>query len=264
MVERNIIYPSPEHGQAAEAIVKFWTANYDVEAVVLVNSCARNKATRDSCLDMNVIVRPEIYEAHFTAWEKEWEAFNRTNPDIKALEQVGKYSVVHLDIDDGQFEPYEQDEAAGPDYFEVGVGNLLFYGVPLWQGSSYYNELQQQWLPYYDDALRRQRLNRVRFFCLNNLHHIPLYLDRGLYFQAFDRLYNGFQEFLQALFISRRVYPITYNKWIHEQLVEILVLPDLYAQVTHLFEIQHFASQEMLEKGQTVERLLEEFAPEAV
>ena len=50
-------YPSDAHEAAAEAIVAFWTANDVVEAVLLVNSCARGKATADSCLDMNVLVR---------------------------------------------------------------------------------------------------------------------------------------------------------------------------------------------------------------
>jgi hypothetical protein len=122
--------------------------------------------------------------------------------------------------------------------------------------------LKRQWLPYYAEPLRQQRLQRVRFYCLNNLHHIPLYLDRGLYFQSFDRLYNAYQEFLQALFISRRTYPIAYNKWIHEQIVDILHLPDLYRQLSHLFEIKHFESREMLEKARQVEQLLEQYAPE--
>ena len=140
------------------------------------------------------------------------------------------------------FIPTEQDEAAGPDGFELGIGNFLAYSVPLWQGSDYLTQLKQQWLPYYNEDLRRQRLNMVRHYCLNNLHHIPLYIERGLYFQSFDRLYNAYQEFLQALFIARRTYPIAYNKWIREQIEEILDLPVLYTQLSHLFEIKRFES----------------------
>lgn len=95
----------------------------------------------------------------------------------------------------------------------------------------------------------------------NNLHHIPLYVERGLYFQSFDRLYNPFQEFLQALFIARRTYPIAYNKWIREQVEEILGLPELYAQLPRLLEIRHFESREIAEKAVTLERLLEAYAP---
>ena len=56
----------------------------------------------------------------------------------------------------------------------------------------------------------------VRRYCLNNLNHIPLYVNRASYFQAFDRPYNAIQEFLQALFIAYQTYPIAYAKWIRE------------------------------------------------
>jgi hypothetical protein len=148
-----------------------------------------------------------------------------------------------------------------PDDFEVGIGNILVYSVPLWQRGDYLARLKRQWLPYYDEALRRQRLTMVRHYCLNNLHHIPLYIERGLYFQSFDRLYNAYREFLQALFIARRTYPLAYNKWIREQVEEILGLPELYAELAHLFEIRRFESAEIAEKATLVEQLLEEYAP---
>jgi len=91
--------------------------------------------------------------------------------------------------------------------------------------------------------------------------NIPLYLERGLYFQSFDRLYNTCREFLQALFISR-TYPIAHNKWIREQIVEILNLPQLYDRLPPLFEIKHFESPEIGEKAREVEQLLEQYAPE--
>ena len=122
-------------------------------------------------------------------------------------------------------------------------------------------QLKEQWLPYYNDELRRQRLIMVRHYCLNNLHHIPRYIERGLYFQSFDRLYNAYREFLQALFIARRTYPIAYNKWIREEVEEILGLPELYEQLTHLFEIKRFESSEIAAKAIEVEQLLNQYAP---
>jgi predicted nucleotidyltransferase len=261
-VELRATYPSPEHQQAAQAIVEFFSANYPIEAVLLLNSCARGKATRDSCLDMLVLAHPEILDSHLSTWEEEWEEFNRTHATIQTLKTVGKYSEVHLDFSDGVFVPWEQDEAAGPDSFEVEIGNFLVYSLPLWQGSDYLAQVKAQWLPYYAEGLRRQRLSRVRYYCLNNLHHIPLYLERGLYFQCFDRLYNAYQEFLQALFISRRTYPIAYNKWIREQIVDILALPELYQHLLHILEIRHFEGREILGKAQEVEHLLEHYAPQ--
>ncbi len=254
-------YPTPQHRAAADAIVEYFTNHYTIDAVLLVNSCARGKATRDSCLDIILLATPERLRAQRSALESAWASFEATNPTIEALSKAGKYSVVHPDFIDGIFALQERDEAAGPDDFELGIGNFLAYSVPLWQGSDYYAQLKQQWLPYYGEALRKKRLNEVRHYCLNNLHHIPLYIERGLYFQSFDRLYNGYREFLQALFIARRTYPIAYNKWIREQVEEILGLPELYVQMPHLFEIQHFESTEIADKAVDVERLLNEYAP---
>ena len=55
-------YPTSEHEAAAAAIVEFVTTNYCVDAVLLVNSCARGKATQDSCLDIIALARPELLQ----------------------------------------------------------------------------------------------------------------------------------------------------------------------------------------------------------
>lgn len=254
-------YPTSEHQDAADVIVDFFVSNYKIDAVLLVNSCARGKATRDSCLDIIMLAKPDSSRSQLSALQAGWEKLEKSNEVIKALYKVGKYSVVHPDFIDGVFTPREQDEADGPDDFEVQIGNFLAYSVPLWQGSDYLEQLKRHWLPYYSEELRQQRLDRVRWYCLNNLHHIPLYIERGLHFQSFDRLYNAYREFLQALFIARRTYPIAYNKWIREQVEEILGLPELYTQFCHLFEIKQFESYEIVDKAKEVEGLLERYAP---
>ena len=254
-------YPTPEHQAAAEVITDFFVSNYKIDAVLLVNSCARGKATRDSCLDIIMLANPDSSRSSLSALEAGWQELEKSSDAIKALYQVGKYSVVHPDFIHGVFMPREQDESAGPDDFELQIGNFMAYSVPLWQGSDYFTQLKEQWLPYYNEDLRRHRLERVRWFCLNNLHHIPLYIERELYFQSFDRLYNAYREFLQALFIARRTYPIAYDKWIREQVEEILGLPELYEQLTHLFEIKQFESHEIADKAREVEALLERYAP---
>ena len=254
-------YPTAEHQAAAAVITEFFVSNYKIDAVLLVNSCARGKATRDSCLDIVMLAKPEGSRSTLKDLEAGWQELETSSDVIQTLYQVGKYSVVHPDFIHGVFVPSEQDESAGPDDFEIQIGNFLAYSLPLWQGSDYFAELQEQWLPYYNEALRRHRLERVRWFCLNNLHHIPLYIERDLYFQSFDRLYNAYQEFLQALFLARRTYPIAYNKWIREQVEDILGLPELYAQLTHLFEIRRFESREIADKAQEIEQLLEKYAP---
>jgi hypothetical protein len=144
----------------------------------------------------------------------------------------------------------------------LAIGNILAYSVPLWEQGDYLRLLKSQWLPYYGDALRRERLEIVRRYGMNNLQHIPGYIDRGLYFQAFHRLWHAFGEFLQGLFIARRVYPIAYDKWVREQVEEILGMPQLYGILSKLFEIQHFESGEIGEKARIVEGLWAEYIPD--
>ena len=102
----------------------------------------------------------------------------------------------------------------------------------------------------------------MRRCCAHDLALIPPYVERGLYFQAFARLWAAFRLFLQALFIARRTYPIAYDKWIHEQIVEILGLPDLYERLPHLFEIGRFESAESVAKATDLRRLLDAYVGE--
>ncbi len=178
---------------------------------------------------MAVLVRPEIFATKQEKLAEQWREFYEQADVFKKLQQVGKYSHVDLEFFDGDFVPEPHGWTSGADGFELEIGNYLVYSVPLWKSSDYLDSLKAQWFPYYDETSRRERLAMVRRYCLNNLDHIPLYVNRGLYFQAFDRLYNTIGEFLQALFIAHRTYPIAYDKWIREQVEDILGL--LHCQI---------------------------------
>ncbi len=252
-------YPTPQHEQAAQAIVDFFSARPEVEAVILMGSCARGKATRDSCLDVLILVRPEVFAHAQTILEQQWNDFHTTAEVFKSLLRVGKYSHVDLDFVDGHFAPRPRGWTSGPDVFELEIGNTLVYTVPLWERSDYFEQLKACWLPYYDEPLRQERLAMVCRYCRNNLDHIPLFVDRGLHFQAFHRLYDAFREFLQALFIARRTYPIAYDKWIREQVEDILGVPELYRQLPGILQIKRFESTEIARKAEDLGRLLEAY-----
>lgn len=255
-------YPTIQHEQAAETIVHFFAASSMVEAVILICSCARGKASRDSCLDMAVLIQPEIFGTEQEGLTKQWSEFYKQEAVFKKLQQVGKYSHVDLEFFDGCFVPPPHGWTSGADEFELEIGNYLVYSVPLWKNSDYLDYLKAQWLPYYDETFRQERLAMVHRYCLNNIDHIPLYVNRGLYFQAFDRLYNAIGEFLQALFIAHRTYPIAYDKWIREQVEEILGLPTLYQKLVKLFEIASFESQDIAAKAENLAYLLDKYASE--
>jgi hypothetical protein len=206
-----------------------------------------------------ILVPPDLPAVHRSALHNAWQSHQQQREVFRAVREVGAFSHVDLDIVDGIFTPRPRDWTSDPDEFELEIGNTLAYSVALWSRGERLTALKAQWLPYYDEALRRARLADVQRFCLNNLDHIPLYVERGLYFQSFNRLYDALREFLQALFIARRVYPIAYDKWIKEQIVDILELPELYPQLTHLLEIQHFESDEIARKAECLRQLVEEY-----
>jgi hypothetical protein len=164
---------------------------------------------------------------------------------------------VHLDVFDGRIVPTVWDDGGGPDTFEIELGNRIAYAAPLHQAGTYFRQLQSQWLPFYGEELRLSRLAMVREACARDLEAIPLYLNRGLCFQAFDRLYKAFQEFLQALFVARRTYPLAYNKWIHEQVSDWLALPQLYEELPKILSVQNIESRELSDKADALRTLLE-------
>jgi len=230
------IFPTAQHQLAAETAARYFEGRELVDCVLVTNSIARGNAVPGSDLDMNVLLGEAAVQSQADALQAEWEAFKAVNPLLRAFEASGPFMHVHLDVTLGQFVPEVWDDGGGPDFFEIGIGNLL-RGAPLGAPSGHFLQLRQRWLPYYEEDLRQQRLRMVRAACRYDLDFIPFYGARGLVFQAFDRLYRAHQEFLQALFIARRVYPIAYNKWIREQVAGWLGLPGLYDQLTGMLAL---------------------------
>lgn len=245
-------YPTEAHERAAEAIVAWFAAQSETEAVLLTNSCARGKATPDSCLDMQVIVPAPARDAV----DERWAAFAEASPEIRALATAGRWSELHLDVRDGRF-------WAGPidhghlDYLEVAVGNRLVYSVPLFTRGDRLDRLRAEWLPFYSDELRGERLAAARHWAREYLDRIPWFVERGLHFQALDRLFRAFQYFLLGLHVARRTYPIAYDKWIREQVVENLALPELYARLPSLFELSRLESDELIGKAADLRTLVD-------
>ena len=254
-------YPTLQHEQSAQAVVDYFKIHSEVLAVLLTCSCARGKATRDSCLDLAVLIPPELSQPDRYQLKHDWQSFYRSEAVFARQEEVGAFSQVDLEFHTGEFSPEDHPHGwtSGADAFELEVGNLLAYSALLWGKNSRYQDLQARWLPYYAEDLCRARLKMVLKYCRNNLAHIPLYVDRGLYFQAVKRLQHAIEEFLQCLFITRRTYPIAYDKWVREQVVDILGLPELYSQLVELMQIRHLESGELSEKSTLLENLIERY-----
>ena len=69
--------------------------------------------------------------------------------------------------------------------------------------------------------------------------------------------YKAFREFLQVLFIARRTYPLSYTKWVREQVENWLALPELYRELPPLLSVRNIEGVEVGEKAAALHRLLE-------
>lgn len=248
-------FPTSIHRQAADEVVNF-ARTLPVHAVLLVNSCARGVASAQSDLDVALLIDPALSAPERQALDHTWRQRYQGAQIFRELEQLGQFVGVHLDFFDGQWTPDVWDDGGGPDAFEIEIGNRVAWSAPLWERSKMFADLQAHWLPYYGDELRDARLKMVSDACLLDIARIRSVAARGLVFYALDRLYHGFQEFLQALFIAHRTYPLAYNKWIREQVEDWLGLPALYAELPSVLEIRRLQPEELTEKAEYLGRLL--------
>src|SRR5512133_1498765 len=168
-----IEYPTTMHERAAEQVTAFFSKNENVQAVLLTCSCARGKATIDSCLDIAILFSTELCLEHRTEISDSWNKEYSENNFYKDFLNVGKYSHIDLEFIDGNFNEGYHGWTSGPDAFELEIGNFVAYSKPLLKRDDYFDKLRSAWLPYYDDSMRQRRLNMVKERCLNNLHQIP-------------------------------------------------------------------------------------------
>ena len=250
-------FPTELHREVADLARDFFLAHAHVDTILVVNSCARGRAVAGSDLDMAVLIVPTAPSQEVQSLTLKWQEFMATNLKVHRFRSTGPFNQVHVDVFDGRMAPTVWDDGGGPDTFEIEIGNRVAYAAPLDEAGAYFRHLQSQWLPYYQEELRLSRLAMVREACARDLDAIPFFVGRGLYFQAFDRLYKAFQEFLQALFVARRTYPLAYNKWIREQVAEWLSLPGLYQELPQILSVGSIESAEICHKAKMLRVLLE-------
>lgn len=250
-------FPTSLHHDSAESIRDYFIQIPNVDTILIVNSCARGQAVPESDLDFAILVKPETTAQEIIDLEVSWLSYSETHPTILKYKKSNQFAQVHLDIINGIYTSTVLEMGGSSDFFEVQIGNQICYSAPMGKTGDYFEELRSQWLPYYDENLRLQRFIMTKKVCEYNLDHIPFLIKRELYFHAFDSLWKAFQEYLQVLFIANKTYPIAYNKWIKEQLVKLLNMPELYSKLSHILSIGKIESDEINGKAKILRELLD-------
>jgi predicted nucleotidyltransferase len=249
-------FPTQLHENTARLVADYFLNIPAVDTVLLVNSTARGKAVPESDLDFAILVKPGLTQTEIKNLETDWQTFSENHTVISEYKKSGPFAHLHLDIIDGQYTPGNQEAGEPIDYFEIEIGNQICHSLPMDKAGSFYQELQKKWLPYYNEELRMRRLALSGKACRYDLDHIPYLIKRGLHFHAFDILYKAFQKYLQTLFIANKTYPIAYNKWIKEQVVEWLDMPELYPQLSTIISIPDIETDEINHKAKVLGGLL--------
>lgn len=251
-----LYFATPTHQKAYDLVQDLLYKDARVLALTITGSAARNEGSFDSDLDFDIFFQEDAPAEEILA-----QVEARLDKEVHAHQghEVGRFFAVDLHIAPTHITPQPRGWTSGPDNFELEIGNTFVYSRLIFEREGYFTQAQARHLPYYEDSLRQERLQQVLKFCHNNIDHIEPYVKRGLYFQAFHRFYDASREFLQALFIAHRVYPIAYCKWIQKQLVDILKLPDLYRHYVALYEIAQLESNELVEKGEQLRWYIAEY-----
>ena len=244
--------------EAIDEIVAYLAGKRGLDALLLTGSWARGKGVPGADADLVLLHDQEFDRAAEMAAYDAW--FAEHSPRW-GLERFGPFSFVELEPHDGHFTPVPRHWTSGPDNFELDIGNTLVYTRPIATWTDRLERLRAQWLPYYGEELRRERLAAAAMYARNNLAHIPPFSHRGLYFQCLKRLHHALEETLQALFIAARRYPIAYDKWIEEQVVDILKRPDLYATFVQVVTIPALDAATLQERADLLVAVLDAEIP---
>jgi len=255
-------FPTHLHQDAAGIVTDYFRSISNVDTVLIVNSCARGQAVPESDLDFAILTTSATTPAEIKDIENSWQIYSKDQSTLLTFKQLHQFAHLHLDIIDGHYAPVVVGKGEPIDYFEIEIGNQICYSAPLGSKGLYFQELQNKWLPYYDEELRLQRFIMIKDACNYDLDHIPFFIKRELYFQAFDILCKAFQEYLQILFIANRTYPIAYNKWIKEQIVKWLGKPDLYPKLSPILSVSNIESDEVNTKAIMLRELVDNLSPD--
>lgn len=237
----------------------------EVFAIALTGSLARGKAVIGSCIDLCFFLDKEGYEALPSGLKARTKAYSRMGGEVcyydGKVEGGIEFGDIRVDIEftDGKFQTGHMSFDIVRDEFETTIGNHLVYCLPLFQRGVKYQRLRSKYLPFYSDALRKERLTGTQSEFSYKTWKTRWLASRGEYLAALETLLEAQRIFLQHLFIKERKYPIDYVKWLKEQCETILSMPELYAKLADVVEGIKLNKRGIAEKAAVLEQIMQHY-----
>lgn len=258
----NMRFPHQSYKTILTSFVDYFKGYPGVYAIALTGSLARGKAVRGSCIDLFVFLSTKHLKSLASTISSRIEAYSRLGGQIAYYEGDVEGGIelgdVRVDVGftDGNFNyKHENSFDITRDEFETTVGNLLVYSIVLYQKGKQFQLLKQKYLPFYDDALREIRLKRTAQEFDYKMWKTRWLAERKEYFAALDALLEAQRIFIQHLFIKERKYPIDYVKWLREQCLQILAMPELYQELIRIADRIELTKNGIFEKSHLLEKL---------
>ncbi len=255
-----VTFPTASHEKAFWSSVDFFSKKKEVLAITLVGSVLRGQGSYDADVDIDVFVKDQKVGDKLS---REFDRVGRKIIRSVRNKHTGKFFDIGLHMRLLEPKPRPRSWTSGPDDFELEIAHSFIYCEPVFVRGAAYDKARKKFTPYYNERLRKKRLVETKKFCLNNIDHIRPYASRKLYFQAHKRFYDATREFLQALFISKKVYPLDYDKWVEYEVKEILQLPKLYKEFVSLYQVKKLESNELVRKGEKLRKLVKKYIDNA-
>src|SRR5215467_2067567 len=136
-------FPTKLHRDAAGAATDFFMDLAGVDTVLMVNSCARGQGVAESDLDLAILAAPGTSQDEMRNMETTWSSYSAQLPAVSKFKQSSPFAHIHLDVIDGKYIPGIIDQGEPIDYFEIEIGNQVFYSAPLSAEGAYFKELKQ-------------------------------------------------------------------------------------------------------------------------
>jgi len=264
-LQEGILFPNENYRRTLEKMVDYFRVFPGVFAVVLTGSLVRGKAVEGSCIDLCVFLHKEDYERLASGVKARAKAYSRMGGEVcyytSEVEGGVEFGDVRVDMQftDGKFQRGHMSFDIVRDEFETTIGNLLVHCMPFFQKGNRYQHLGARYLPFYDDAIRKERLDGTSEEFNYKAWKAHWLASRGEYFSALETLLETERIFLQHLFIKERKYPIDYAKWLKEQCETILCMPELYRKLTGVVEGIKLSKRGIIKKTSMLERMMQQY-----